>query len=72
MVKDSLACLKILLQTETVDVNIKNSAGNTAAMMCLIRNKREMFRTMMESAKVDLTIKTRENKTLEEIARYGG
>jgi len=33
------------------------------------KNKREMFRTMMESSKVDLTMKNRENKTLEEIAR---
>ena len=68
---NSPECLKILLQTDTVDVNLKNSAGNTAAMMCLImKNRREMFKAIMEAAKVDLSIKNAGNKTLEEIARY--
>ena len=61
-----------MLQTDTVDVNLKNSAGNTAAMMCLRKNKREMFKAIMESAKVDVSIKNAKSKTLEEIARYEG
>ena len=72
MIGNSLECLKILLHTDTVDVNLKNSEGNTAAMMCLIENRREMFKAIMESAKIDLSIKNAGNKTLEEIARYEG
>jgi len=69
VIYNSLECLKILLQTDTIDVNLKNSAGSTAAMMCLIENRKEMFMVMMESAKVDVSIKNAKNKTLEEIAR---
>jgi len=62
-------CLKILVQTDAVDVNMKDYTGDTPVMACLRRDMMEMFKTLMESSKVDLTIKGFDDETLEDIAR---
>ena len=54
--------LYILLHTNDVDINMTDTAGNTAAMICLKLNKTKlgsisrvkMFKSILERSRVDL------------------
>lgn len=66
---DFLACLRMLSEDKRVDMNIKNSNGNTPLMYCLKTGRVEMARLLLQDPRVDLDTTDKEGQYPENIAR---
>ena len=67
---DFLACLRMLSEDKRVDMNIKNSNGNTPLMYCLKTGRVEMARLLLQDPRVDLDTTDKEGNYPENIARF--
>ena len=68
--KNSVESLQALLTIPGIDLNIKNTAGDTPIVDAYKNYKTEAFKVLVAADGVDLTIKDRDGKTLEDLARY--
>ena len=59
----------LLSRDERVDVNFKNSNGETPITVALMKGKTEMVKILLENPRVDLDTLDCEGRFLENIAR---
>ena len=67
---NGLESLQALLTIPGIDLNIKNTAGDTPIVDAYKYNKMEAFKVLVAADGVDLTIKDKDGKTLQNLARY--
>jgi len=66
---DGLGCVQLLSQDERVDINIKNSNGETPITLAMKMGKTQMVKILLDNPRVDLDTVDKEGKFLENIAR---
>jgi len=66
---DFLLCLKMLAADARVNLNIKNTHGNTPLMYCLKTGRVDMARVLLQNPRVDLDTTDRDGNFPENIAR---
>ena len=66
---DIVGCVQLLSQDPRVDINHKDTDGNTPLMYCLAKDRVEMAKILLANPKVEVHTRNKEGKNAEDIAR---